>query len=40
MKMEKTKGKMEKEDEQERQTGERGETTRRNQTQSFLVDLN
>ncbi len=36
----KEKGKMEKEDEQGRQTGERGETTRRNQTQSFVVDCN
>ena len=36
----KEKGKMEKEDEQERQTGERGETTRRNHTQSFVLDAN
>ena len=36
----KEKGKMEKEDEQDIQTGERGETTRRNHTQSFVVDLN
>ena len=32
----KEKGKSEEEDEQDRQTGERGETTRRNQTQVFL----